>query len=155
MISMAEYFSDGKIPGAKLEHVDAVRSRIENAEDLLAQVNHFLEDLEDQGVYTIKLDPDTGSQISGARGGSGDGGFRLQSSPTGRPGSAHKQGQGIDIYDPEDLLDDHISKYDEKDGYVNQLLEDYGLFREHPTATPGWCHLQSRAPGSGRRTFRP
>lgn len=34
-------------------------------------------------------------------------------------------------------------------------LEELGLWLEHPDATPGWCHLQTQAPRSGNRIFKP
>lgn len=154
MITIPEYFSDGKTPGAKLEHIDATRSKRENAEDLLAKVNRLLDHLEDAGVYVVKRDPDTGTQVSGSANGSGDGGFRLQSA-AGRANSKHKLGLAVDVYDPDNVLDDYISGYDEDGGYRNTVLEQYGLYREHPDDTPGWCHLQSQGPGSGRRTYHP
>lgn len=36
-----------------------------------------------------------------------------------------------------------------------KLLEEWGLYLEHPDSTPGWCHLQVVAPGSGSRVFKP
>ena len=35
------------------------------------------------------------------------------------------------------------------------VLKDLNLWLEHPEATPSWCHVQLRPPGSGRRVFRP
>jgi hypothetical protein len=35
------------------------------------------------------------------------------------------------------------------------VLEDLGLWLEHPDATPGWCHLQTQPPRSGNRVFHP
>ena len=35
------------------------------------------------------------------------------------------------------------------------VLEALGLWLEHPAATSGWCHLQTRPPGSGNRVFEP
>ena len=94
------------------------------------------------------VDPDTGSQISGSKGGAGDGGFRLPDSTTGVQSSAHKEAKAVDVYDPDNLLDKAIDKND-------QGLVIYDLYREHPDATPGWCHLSTRPPGSKRRTYRP
>jgi hypothetical protein len=34
-------------------------------------------------------------------------------------------------------------------------LEACGLYLEHPSKTPRWCHLQDVAPKSGRRVFMP
>lgn len=51
---------------------------------------------------------------------------------------------------------------EDKDGkldawcYDNQpKLAEIGLWLEHPSATPGWCHLQTVPPKSGVRVFRP
>lgn len=92
-------------------------------------------------------DPDTGTQISGSKGGAGDGGFRLPESTTGAPKSAHKDAMAVDVYDPDELLDKAITKNE-------QGLIIHDLYREHPDNTPGWCHLTTRAPGSKRRTYR-
>lgn len=113
-----------------------------NAFELLRRVNGLLEYLE----WPFPEDPDTGTPISGSRGGNGDGGFRLKTSTTGAPNSPHKLACAIDLYDPEDLLDDMIT---------DELLAKFDLYREHSANTPGWCHLQCIPPKSGRRTFRP
>lgn len=112
------------------------------AEILLDRVNDLLVHLE----WGYPIDPDTNSSISGSRGGAGDGGFRLPNSSTGKPNSAHKQAQAVDVYDPQDLLDSFID---------DALLEDFDLYREHPSATHGWVHLSTRAPKSKKRTYIP
>lgn len=140
MISVEEYF------GPKGKHADCTQARRANAVALLSRVNALLARAYDEGAYAWETDPDTGTCISGSRGGSGDGGFRLSTATTGAPGSAHKEGQGVDIFDPEGFLDEWLT---------DDVLEKSGLYRESPDATPGWAHLQTRAPGSGRRTFHP
>ncbi len=35
------------------------------------------------------------------------------------------------------------------------LLEKFGLYLEHPSKTPRWCHLQDVRPKSGNRVFMP
>lgn len=113
---------------------------------LLANVNSLLtEALLDGGVPEV-LCPNTGTQVSGSKGGSGDGGFRLQTATTGSGRSSHKEARGVDVYDPGDKLDAWIT---------DEILESHGLYREAPESTPGWCHLTTRAPGSGHRTFQP
>jgi hypothetical protein len=140
VINKTDYF------GHKITHPDATDERQANADALLQRVNDLLEHAAQEGAYDGQSDPDTGTQISGSRGGAGDGGFRLTTSATGAPGSAHKEGMGVDVYDPENRLDDWLS---------DDILALYDLYREHPSATPGWCHLQTRRPRSGRRTFHP
>lgn len=136
MITKSHYF--GLKPCPK-EH-DA------NADKLLEQVNALLHYAADAGVYDYWIDPDTNSQISGSKGGAGDGGYRLPDSKTGAAGSSHRVARGIDIYDPENKLDAWVTR---------SILIKYNLYREHPDSTPGWLHLTDRAPGSGCRTFKP
>ena len=138
-ITTQEYF------GTKINHPDAV-GKFDAAVDLLNRVNKLLLAANIDGYYRYDIDPDTGTQISGSRHGYGDGGFRLSTSTTGVAKSAHKLACAIDIYDPDGTLDAWVT---------NEILEFYGLCREHPSATMGWCHLQSIPPRSGKRTFYP
>ncbi len=112
---------------------------------LLEKVNELIEWAR-LGGFQAPTCPNTGSQISGSKGGAGDGGFRLSSSTTGATGSKHKLAHAIDVYDPGNVLDRILSDDD---------LERFGLYREAPESTPGWCHLQDLAPSSGHRTFIP
>lgn len=114
-----------------------------NAQILLNQVNAILDHLESEGCE-VKTNPITGCWV----GGESFGGFRPQSCPIGAPASAHKTGEAIDIYDPLNELDNFITKNPE-------LLVRFGLYREHPDATPHWLHLTTRAPHSGNRSFYP
>lgn len=121
------------------------------AASLLMRVNGLCEKV----GFDWPVDADTGTNISGSKGGAGDGGFRLPNATTGKLDSSHKLAQGVDVFDPDGVLDTAISAYDAKGGNENELLEEFGLYREAPGATPGWCHLQTRAPGSGHRTYNP
>ena len=124
-----------------------------NAQHLLEAVNALIDQAVYEGAFTRNVDPDTGTEISGSKGGAGDGGFRLPTATTGAPQSSHKQAKAVDVYDPHNRLDDYLTRFD--DGSNNAVLEKFGLYRESPEKTPGWTHLQTRAPGSGRRTFQP
>lgn len=135
MISLVQYF------GPWIDHIDANDERKAHARSLLSSVNDLLDEAEQDGV-TVPVNPHTGSQVSGTT----LGGFRPQNAAQGAPGSSHKQGRGVDIFDPENKLDSWLD--DEK-------LEAFDLYREHPDSTPGWTHLTDRAPGSGKRTFSP
>ena len=152
MITAEQYFSGGKDKfGEKLEHPDATEERQSNARVLLALTNDLLAYAVEQGVYDEAVDEDTGSQISGVQGGAGDGGFRLQKSATGAGKSKHKDGGAIDVFDPVEKLDNWLT---------DEILLRFKLFREHPSATKGWCHLQIIPPGwwkedSEKRTFYP
>lgn len=148
-ITLGEYF------GPNNQHPAATPAIFGNAIVLLRAVNSFLKECELAGIYNWVIDMDTKCCVSGSPGGSGAGGWRPPESTTGAKNSKHKLGQAVDVYDPLDKIDRYVSKFDTKGGALNKLLERHGLYREAPTATPGWCHLQCVQPGSGRRTFLP
>jgi hypothetical protein len=60
--------------------------------------------------------------------------------------STHMFGHGIDVADNDGAIDAWLT---------DEILEQYGLYREHPNATSTWVHLQDVPPGSGRRTYIP
>lgn len=62
--------------------------------------------------------------------------------------SNHMLGLACDVSDPTGSLDAWcMANLDE--------LEAVGLWMEHPSATLGWCHLQTVPPRSGKRVFQP
>lgn len=68
------------------------------------------------------------------------------------PKSKHMLGLACDLADPRETLDDFCTEHPE-------LLEQLSLWREAPSATHGWLHLQtvqygSWTPGKSR-TFQP
>lgn len=135
-----EYF------GVKINHIDATPERISNAITMLGKVNALLLEASTVGGIRLQHNPNTGTLISGSKGGAGDGGFRLTTSSTGKPGSAHKEGMAVDVADIGDKLDTWITR---------DILVKYGLYREAVKFTPGWCHLQIREPKSKNRSFLP
>lgn len=135
MISLADYF------GIYANHSDANFGVWNAADVMLDKVNALLRHCDRMQVKS-QINPKTGTQISGE----GNGGFRPKDCPVGAKNSAHKQGRAVDVYDPDGKLDELID---------DKLLEQYGLYREAPVATPTWVHLQDRPPGSGKRTFQP
>lgn len=139
-ISLEDYF------GVKINHPDATPERVDNAKVMLVKVNALLLEAQEVGKIRLLTDPDTGTVISGSKGGAGDGGFRLQTSATGAPRSKHREGHAVDVYDPANLLDDWIGR---------NLLIKHGLWREVRTATVGWAHLQDVPPKSGNRSYIP
>lgn len=70
------------------------------------------------------------------------------STPGAAVKSKHLTGQAIDLYDPSGDLDEFCLSHP-------SVLKDLGLWQEHPSATKGWCHVQTVPPGSGRRVFYP
>ena len=138
MITIEQYY------GKKLCDPQVTKTIMANSIDLLARVNALLTEYEEKTGQKVKIDKDTGTQISGSKGGSGDGGFRLANSKTGAARSAHKEGKAVDVYDPDNKLDDWIT---------DKRLEKLELYREHPDHTKGWCHLSNRSPRSGTRSY--
>lgn len=62
--------------------------------------------------------------------------------------SNHLKGAAIDIADPKGEL----AEWNKKN---IKLLEEIGLWIEHPDDTPGWEHYQIFPPRSGNRMFHP
>jgi hypothetical protein len=136
MITLQDYFGDKAHP----------TEYNLNALTLLYRVNNLIAAfVTDTGEISV-ANPATGNQVSGSKG--GDGGFRLPTSLTGSSKSAHKLGMAVDIYDRGNHLDKWLDKNPD-------ALIKYDLYREEPTSTPNWCHLSTRKPLSGKRTFKP
>lgn len=161
MFTLEQYF--GTKPHTEAQEVAATA--------LLVKVNALQAEYRDATGRPEDIDPDTGTEISGSKGGSGDGGFRLDTATTGGGHSAHKivweqnsdgswrkeletPKAAVDCSDQRNKLDDWLDGFEYGDGQ-NSMLEKHDLYREHPSATPTWCHLTDRAPHSGRRTYMP
>ena len=135
MITLQDYFSDKPHP----------TEYNLNALTLLYRVNNLIAAFVTDTRTILQNNPATGNQISGSK--SGDGGFRLPTSTTGSSKSAHRQAKAVDIYD-----------HGELDKWLDEnpdVLIKYDLYREASVSTPGWCHLSTRKPLSGKRTFKP
>lgn len=144
MITNAQYF--GTKPHTQAQEAVAA--------DLLERSNTLWDEYATAVGRGPDIDPDTGTEISGSKNGSGDGGFRLPTATTGRTLSSHKEARGLDKSDQDNGFDIWLSQFDDEKG-GNTKLEQYGLYREHPATTPTWCHLTTRPPASGHRTFMP
>lgn len=70
--------------------------------------------------------------------------------PNAAPSSKHMTGNAVDIRDVGGELKAWLTT-DKGKGTLNVC----GLFMEHPSATPTWCHLQDIAPNSGNLIFYP
>lgn len=79
-------------------------------------------------------------------------GYRPAAINANVPGAAKKSNHMLclatDFADP----NKELAKYCMDNQYI---LEQCGLYLEHPNATPGWCHLQCVPPKSGNRVFKP
>jgi hypothetical protein len=92
----------------------------------------------------FRTNPTTNSQISGQL----YGGFRPQSCTQGAPNSSHKEGLAVDLYDPNGEIDAYLLKNPD-------VLEEHGIYIEHPDKTPNWSHWSVKPPASGRHVFYP
>lgn len=150
MITLSQYFTN-PTTGEPKPHTDAHEAA---AADVLARREALREEFRADTGRGVAISPNTGTEISGSKTGAGDGGFRLHNANTGSPNSSHKQAMAVDDYDPDDEFDSWIDQFEDGQG-GNSKLEQHGLYREAPSATPGWCHITTRRPGSGKRTFNP
>ena len=144
MINLDQYF------GIWADSPDATPERKQNAGILLPKVNLLLIRAASEKV-PLPINPRTHTQISGNT----FGGFRPQECPQGAPGSSHKEGMAVDVFDLSNAIDDWITRYNINGGEDNTILREFDLFREHPTTTLTWCHLTTRPPRSKHRTFFP
>lgn len=62
--------------------------------------------------------------------------------------SKHITCQAVDLNDPDGKLGEFALKHPE-------ILEELGLWAEHPSVTKRWLHLQTVPPKSGKRFFYP
>jgi len=125
MISKPQYLG----PYAKSK--DLTPARLANCDRLLTAVNRLMQFCQSHGIE-FKINPKTGSQISGE----GNGGFRPQSCTIGAPNSAHKEALAVDIYDPVGEIDTFLLTNPE----AQNLARELGFYFEHPSATVGWSH---------------
>ena len=134
MITLTDYYAgrDKQYPN---ELTDYIR---ENASQIVARANllvtAYREDTGDSDPHYVTSGwrpPQVNAGISNAA-----------------PRSKHMLGLAIDLADPEGELDDWCM--DNLD-----VLEQLGLYLEHPSATKSWCHVQCVPPKSGKRVFYP
>lgn len=125
------------------EFTDLVRA---NAAELLKRVNRFVGYAIEGGHFHLETHPVHGGPLSS--------GWRPAEINAHTKGAAvrskHMTGQACDVYDPDGDLDEFALT-----DVGQKCLEVCGLYLEHPSATKGWCHLQSVPPRSGRRVFYP
>lgn len=114
-----------------------------NADTTLLRVNALIAMMWGDGI-TLEASPITLTPVAS--------GWRPVAINAATPGasarSLHITCEAIDLYDPEAEIDNWCMKH-----LIE--LQELGLWLEHPAATKGWCHLQTRAPRSGNRVFYP
>lgn len=104
---------------------------LENAIDTVERVNKLLERFGSTRKVTSGYRPPTVNKAVG--------GAKL---------SNHMLCKACDLEDHDGALDKFCM--DNLD-----VLKEIGLWLEHPSATKGWCHLQTVSPRSGNRVFYP
>lgn len=139
MITLADYWM-----GRDESHEHALTETTRaNARETVHRVNALLAMMMADGVL-LEANPRSGSLVNS--------GWRppeVNASVAGAaPKSKHMSAQACDLYDPEGLLDDWAMEHPE-------ALAELRLWLEHPSATKGWCHVQTVPPRSGRRVFYP
>jgi len=132
-ISIKDYLTaSGKYPERE-NHPEVTPELIANATILLDKVESLLNDL---GIEHVIVSS----------------GFRPSEVNAQTKGSAkhstHMTGEGIDIADPKNELDNLLLTRQD-------LLIKYDLYQESPDSSPRWSHLQSRKTASGKRVFIP
>jgi len=137
MITLDQY------AGVWKHHVDWNGACQHAAELLLDRVNRLLTQYESE-KRPLDVNKKTNTNISGEV----YGGFRPLDCQIGAKQSSHKLGMAVDVYDPYNTIDIWIDANP-------SVLEKYDLYREHPVSTMTWCHLSTKAPKSGKRTFIP
>lgn len=124
-ISKAQYL------GIHAKSKELTPVRLANCDRLLTAVNRLMQFCLSHGI-AFKINPKTGSQISGET----NGGFRQQSCSIGSPKSAHKECLAVDVYDPIGEIDTFLMTNPE----AQELAKELGFYFEHPSATIGWSH---------------
>ena len=115
----------------------------DNAANTVQRVNAVLMRAAQSGVV-LEASPVTGTLVSS--------GWRPAAVNAKTAGAAarskHMTCQACDIYDPDGMIDDWAMEH-------LTVLEQAGLWLEHPSATKNWAHFQTVAPKSGKRVFYP
>ena len=137
MLTTSQYF------GKWVTSPDITPEISANAKLLVEACNKLIAHMLEHG-FVFEINDFTNSIV----GGETLGGFRPQSCKIGAPRSAHKQGMAVDIFDPENKIDNWL--WENK-----HILDKFNLYFEHPSATPRWSHWTIRKPASGRRFFYP
>jgi hypothetical protein len=141
MITITDYWM-----GRDAEYPLAMSPDIErNAHRTCELVSKLIAIARTAGVPFL-LNPRTGSNVSS--------GWRPPAlnaiTPNAAKRSLHMTGQAVDVYDPHGTIDRWLMTDDGQ-----RTIKDLGLWMEHPSATPGWAHVQTMPPRSGNRVFKP
>lgn len=138
MITLDDYL------GPYRHNADVTPARIDAALALLDKVNEAILLAENDGIV-FPVNSATRNLV----GGSGNGGFRPQDCAIGAPGSTHKQGHAVDIFDPARKLAAWTCL--NKDRLIGVGI----LAVENPMWTRSWAHWSDVPVKSGNFLFVP
>lgn len=122
IITINDYLSSSGKYKSRTRDPDCTQLVKDNAEKLLMAVNGLLSEL---GITTVTVS-------SGFRPSSVNGKIK-----NAAKASLHMSGRAIDLVDVDGKLDALVGSRDD-------LLKKYGLWQEHPDATPGWFHCDNK-----------
>jgi hypothetical protein len=126
VISVAEYYM-GRDKKYPLTEVQR-----DNAEETVGKANALLERFgETRKVVSGWRPPEVNAATPGAA-----------------KRSLHMSCEAVDLEDHDGMLDDWCLEHPE-------VLQEIGLWQEHPAHTKGWAHLQIVPPRSGKRVYHP
>ena len=138
MITPEDYFA------AYADHEDITDKVRDAAAGLLAKVNEVYALAAADGCE-MQVNPSTNTEVSGT----GNGGFRPRDCKVGASDSTHKDGRGVDKYDPDRKFASWCLAH-------LRVLKERNLHMENPCWTPTWVHLQDAAPRrSGNTVYVP
>jgi hypothetical protein len=126
MLTVSEYYMGRE---KKYPLTDALRS---NADELVDKVNQLFQRFGESRKVTSGWRP---PQVNAT-------------TPRAAKKSLHMTCEAVDLEDEDGMLDDWCLEHPE-------VLQEIGLWQEHPSATKEWCHLQIVPPKSGKRVFYP
>ena len=128
MISLADYFMgrDRQFPDELTNEMRA------NAEETVDKVNQLL------AAFGQTRKVNSGWRPAAIN----------KATPGAAKASKHMQCLACDLDDPEGDLDEWALEHPD-------VLQEIGLWQEHPASTKGWAHFQTVPPKSGNRVFYP
>lgn len=132
LITLENYFTSFGRYKDRAKSKERTKEVEDNAKELLERVNALLDHLEIK-----KIDISSGFRPSEVN----------ATIANAAKKSAHTTGEALDLVDDKDQS---LCKKITKD-----LLNQFDLYREDSDYTKGWCHLQTRKTGSGKRIFKP
>jgi len=144
---MHRVITPSQVIGRWDQHPAVTPMKRHNVALICRAVNTVCLEAEGDGVILLD-DPDTGTAISGARGGNGSGGIRVPEVVSIATASPHYDGNAVDRVDAKRALMRWCLRN------VDVLVE-LGLYLEHPQWTSVWVHFQRVPPKSRSRFFIP